>query len=627
LNDAALFVSRSSKALLACLGFALALAALCLAARSSADNPAAAPAAGESAERAWIRESLARMTLREKVGQLFVVNGFGSSIHDKDPETVKLNRRFYGVDDIAELVRKFDPGGVIYFDWSNGLESPAQIARLSNGIQHVARDGHARVPMLISADQEEGEVLRIGSPATVFPGNMALGATRDAKLARAAARITGEELRAMGVNVDNAPVVDVNVNPLNESDGIRSYGDRIGLVSRLGAAQIGGYQKEESTIGVAATAKHFPGLGDVATDPDDGVVSSPQTLAEVKEQNLPTLAAAIEAGVGQVMVTHIVFPKITGSKWPSSLLPFFVKGLLRNYLGYQGLVTTDALDAASLSAFTPAQVALKAFRAGNDQLLETAYPEEIEGSDKPPANLLAARRALLKAVKRDPAAMRALKESVVRVLRLKWKLGLARKPFVNPSRWKRVVGTPRHLTVAKGAAERSITLLRNNAGVLPLTVNSGRKVLVTGFGEVTTSTVGDFIGRHGLTAQVLDTGFAPKPEAISKAVAAAKENELVIVSTFNAWTPSASGQLELVNSLLGTGKPVIVAAVGTPYDVAYLPAAPTFITSLDYQPVSLEALVLALFGEIKADGKLPVTIAKPGSEEVLYPFGSGLEVP
>ena len=133
----------------------------------------------------------------------------------------------------------------------------------------------------------------------------------------------------MGVNVDNAPVVDSNVNPLNEADGIRSFGDRPPFVARFGRAAVRGYQEASGSTGVAATAKHFPGLGDVAINPDDGAVSSPQTLAQVQRQNYPTLAAAIAAGVDQIMVTHILFPKISGSKYPTSLLPFWVKGQLR----------------------------------------------------------------------------------------------------------------------------------------------------------------------------------------------------------------------------------------------------------------------------------------------------------
>jgi beta-N-acetylhexosaminidase len=609
--------------LLACLALAVTVIA---AGAASASPPQTASSHTSAAERSWIHRMLGEMTLEEKVGQLFVINGFGTGIHDKNPLMVKLNRQFYGVSDIAQLIRKFKPGGVIYFNWSNKLEDPRKIAGLSNGIQRVAKQGGAGVPMLISTDQEEGEVTRIGAPATVFPGNMALGAIRSLGLTRQAARITGEELRAMGINVDNAPVVDTNLNPLNEADGVRSFGDRPGFVARYGVAAVQGYQVDEGSTGVAATAKHFPGLGDVAINPDDGAVSSPQSLAEVHKENFPTLAAAIGAGVDQVMVTHILFPKVSGSKWPSSLSPYWVRGQLRGYLGYRGLIITDALNAAAVGSFPPAQVALKAFGAGNDQLLEIAQPEALEGPDKPPADLLAARRAILAAVKRSPAKMRALKASVVRVLRLKWKLGLAADPFTKPARVKQDVGTPAHLAVAKRAAQRSITLLRNEAGLLPLAPDTGRKVLVTGFGEVATRTLGQAIAAHGLAPQVLDTGFSPSHQAIAEAVAAARASELVVVSTFNAWTPGAS-QVELVDQLLATGKPVVVAAVGTPYDVAYLPGAATFIAGLSYQPPSLEATVEAMFGEIDPRGKLPVTVTAPGSPRVLYPFGAGIGLP
>jgi beta-N-acetylhexosaminidase len=186
-----------------------------------------------------------------------------------------------------------------------------------------------------------------------------------------------------------------------------------------------------------------------------------------------------------------------------------------------------------------------------------------------------------------------------------------------------VVGTPAHLAVATKASNRSITLLRNSAGILPLAANSGKKVLVTGFGQTTTATLGQDLTARGLTAQVIDTGFAPTPAQVATAVGAAHASDLVVLSTFNAW--SSPAQLQLVNAVLLSGTPVVVAAVGTPYDVAYFPSASTFITSLDYQPVSLHALVRAMFGEINPTGKLPVTITEPPpSKTVLYPFGYGI---
>ncbi|HZO78918.1 MAG TPA: glycoside hydrolase family 3 N-terminal domain-containing protein [Solirubrobacteraceae bacterium] len=575
-----------------------------------------------SRENTWVNYTLAHLTTAEKVGQLFEVNGYGKSVNDPDPAMVKLNQQYYGVNTIAQLIRKYHVGGIIYFDWTNNLQNPSQTVNLSNGIQRVAMHSNPAVPMVISTDQEQGEVLRIGPPATVFPGNMALGATRSVSSARRAARITGLELRAMGINVDNAPVLDVNVQPLNQADGIRAYGDRVGLVSKFGVAQVNGYQTQQDTTGVGATAKHWPGFGDSKINSDTGIARSPQTLAQVKRTNVPSFRAAMRAGIDRIMVTHILFPKITGSKIPTSLSPFWVDGFLRRQLHWNGPVVTDALDAAALNNFSPAQVALMALRAGDDELLEIAQT----GVDTGPADLVSAYQAVMHAVRTGAVSMHRLDQSVRRILSLKWKLGLVSHPFTNPSRVKKVVGTVEHLATANTITRRSITLVKNSAHVLPLAAGSGQKVLVTGFGQTTTATLGQDIASHGLTPTVMDTGSDPTPAQIASAVASAQQNDLVVVSTFNAW--SASGQINLVNALVQTGKPVIVAAVGTPYDIAYFPSVSTFLTSYDFQPVSLGPLVDVMFGVRQPTGRLPVTIRKPApSKKVLYPFGFGLSLP
>jgi beta-N-acetylhexosaminidase len=453
---------------------------------------------------------------------------------------------------------------------------------------------------------------------------MALGAARSVPLAHQAALITGQELRAMGVNVDNAPVLDVNVDPLNQADGIRAFGDRTPFVTRFGAAQVSGYQNRQRTTGVAATAKHWPGFGHVEINSDNGVATSPQTLAQVKRTNLPAFAAAIRAGVDRIMAAHILFPKITGSRIPTSLSPFWVNGMLRHRLHYNGPVVTDALDAVALKKFSPGEVAIRALHAGDDQLLEVAQPQPI---DTPPADLPAAYKAVLHAVHTHAVSRARLDLSVRRILRMKWKLGLVRHPLVDSRNVNRVVGTRAHLAVARHAAEQSITLIRNSAGVLPLAAGSGKRVLVTGFGQVTTATLSKDIAARGLSTNVVVTGSNPNSAAIASAVAAAGQADLIVVSTFNVWNASP-GQTSLVQALLGTGKPVVVAMVGTPYDVAYLPGTSTVLATYDFQPVSLDALVNVMFGQRPPAGRLPVTVRKPPpSRTVLYPFGFGLAPP
>jgi beta-N-acetylhexosaminidase len=301
---------------------------------------------------------------------------------------------------------------------------------------------------------------------------------------------------------------------------------------------------------------------------------------------------------------------------------FWITGMLRNYLHYNGPVVTDALDATAVAQFSPQRVALSAFEAGADELLEIAQdnPPTI---DRAPGDLVPAYHAILRAVRTHKISERRLDQSVIRILRLKWELGLVKQPITNPSRWRTAVGTPQHKAVANTVAQRSIMLLKNSAALLPLAANSGKKVLVTGFGTTSTATLGAYIHKYGgLATQVLATGFDPTTAQIAPAVAAAQQNDLVVDSTFNAWTPGSPGQINLFDALLATGKPVIVAALGTPYDVAYLPGVSTFITSVGYQPVSLYALVQAIFGQLNPTGKLPVTITQPPpSKTVLYPFG------
>ena len=173
-----------------------------------------------------------------------------------------------------------------------------------------------------------------------------------------------------------------------------------------------GYQDAQGSRGVGATVKHWPGFGDSEINSDNGIAKSPQTLAQVEQTNIPPFRAALQAGVDRVMVTHILYTKVTGSRVPTSLSRFWVDGFLRGHLGYQGPVVTDALDAAALNEFTPSQVALSALRAGDDELLEIAQTP----TDKPPADLLAAYPAVLRAVRSGKISKARLDLSVSRIL-------------------------------------------------------------------------------------------------------------------------------------------------------------------------------------------------------------------
>jgi beta-N-acetylhexosaminidase len=581
---------------------------------------AAQVAAAPSPEDTWVSSTLAAMTLPEKAGQLFVVNAAGQSAEDPNPTAVQANQAAYGVSNFKQLIEKYHLGGIIYF--GANVQSPAQVLGLSNGIQQVATSQPRPAPALISTDQEGGLVVRLGAPATVFPGNMALGATRDLSLGYQNALVMGEELRAVGVNTDLAPVVDVNTNPLNTADGARAFGDQTNLVSTFGSTQVLGFQNQGA--GVAATAKHFPGLGSSDGNTDEGPVVSNRTLAQLRQIDLPPFYAAKGSGTQQVMTSHLSLPNVDPSGLPASLSPTIVTGLLRNQVQYDGVVITDALQAGAIRSLglSPAQVAVKAVNAGNDQLLEQMPSSGV-------ADLDAAYNGVITAVQGGQITAARLDQSVTRILREKWRLGIVANPFADPARLRSVVGTPPHLAIAQQSAERSITLLKNSGNVLPLKAGSTKKVLVAGLtlGAALPSvdTLAAGISARGLPTTKFATGFHPTQPQIDQAVTLARQNDVVIASTYNVWGGDPDDQAKLVEALVATGKPVVVIAQNGPYDAAYLPGVAGFLAVYSYQAVSLNASVRVLFGEVNPTGKLPVTVTQPPpSTAVLYPFGFGL---
>ncbi|MCY1141920.1 glycoside hydrolase family 3 C-terminal domain-containing protein [Actinoplanes sp. Pm04-4] len=536
----------------------------------------AVSAAGPAGAQDPLGRRIAAMSLPEKVGQMIVSYVYG----DSSESASAANETLFGpgVATPAQAVEKFHLGGVIYFTWSGNLSNPPQIAALSNGLQRAAM-GDTGIPLQISTDQEGGTVNRIGAPLAVSPGNMAIGATFDPRTAYDAAEVSGTELRALGITVTHAPVIDVNTNPRNAADGVRAFSDRTAHVATFGVAAEQGYR----AAGIGTTAKHFPGLGDTTVNTDNGVAVTNESRAEILRTHVPPFRAVIAAGAKSIMAAHIVAPALDPSGAPASLSKPIITGLLRERLGFNGVVVTDALEAAALEDYTDEEVILGAVRAGVDQLL---MPRSVPG----------AVRILLDAVASGQLSERRIDQSVRRILKTK-----TTSPYVAEPP---AVGTPAAVATMNRIAQRSITTLRS--ADLPL--RPGQKVLVTGWGATTTTNLATALG-----ATRLNTG-SPTDAVIAQAVAAAQEADVTVVTTFNAWSDPT--QVKLVQALLATGQPIVVAAVGTPYDLASFPAAKTFVASYGYQPPSLAALAAVLRGEAPAPGRLPVTI------EGLYPYGS-----
>ncbi|MFD6290993.1 glycoside hydrolase family 3 protein [Streptomyces sp. NPDC060205] len=562
-----------------------------------------------------LRALISRMTLEEKVGQLFVMRVYGHSATAPDQADIDANLAEIGVRTAAELIAKYRVGGIIYFGWAHNTRAPHQIADLSNGIQKASLEQPRGLPVLISTDQEHGIVARVGTPATLFPGAMALGAGRSRTDARTAGRIAGAELRAMGILQDYAPVADVNVNPANPVIGVRSFGADPEAVAGLVAAQVKGYQG----AGVAATSKHFPGHGDTETDSHYGFPVIEHTEAQWAELDAPPFKAAIAAGIDSIMTAHIMVPALDPAGDPATLSRPILTGILRERLGYDGVVVTDSLGMEGVrTKYGDDRVPVLALKAGVDQLLN-------------PPKLDVAWNAVLAAVRGGELTEARLDESILRVLRLKAKLGLLKDPYVTGRGVDRTVGIPSHLKAADRVAERTTTLLVNSGGLLPLSRRTHTKVLVVGADPASpsgttgppTTVLANALTELGFTPTVLSTGTAPSAATIAKAVAAAGDADAVLVGTYNV--TAASAQRTLVNQLLATGRPVVALAIRNPYDVAQLPDVRAYLASYSWTDVELRAAVRVLAGRVGPRGRLPVPVQRADDPAVvLYPVGHGL---
>jgi beta-N-acetylhexosaminidase len=541
----------------------------------------------------WVEERLASMSLTDKVGQLFVVYVHGESADTDQVDAVASNRQRLGEDNGAAFVAAYKPGGIIYFDWANGLTDPDQIAALSAGLQEAAE-----TPLFIATDQEYGTVVRIGAPATQFPGAMPLGATRDAEAAGRAAEAAAVELRAMGLNLNFAPDADVNVDPANPVIGVRSFSSDPALVAEFTTAQVGGYQAG----GVAVSAKHFPGHGDTGTDSHLGLPVITHTAEEWERIDAPPFTAAIAAGTDMVMSGHLQFPALDESLRPATLSAPILTGLLRERLGFDGVIVTDSLEMEGVrTEFGDERVPVLALQAGVDLLLM-------------PPNFPLAHQAVLDAVEAGELTEERIDASVRRILALKLARGIVDG---RAGQQTSVVGSDEHHRVAADIADRSITLLAND-GTLPLAAG---KVLVTGWGENTTARLAESLNAEGLQAETLLTGEAPDAEQIKAAVAAAAGRDLVVVATYQV--EAGGAQANLVAELLKANARVVTAAVGTPYDAARLPAVNASLATYSYTAASLASLAKVITGALNPSGTLPVDV--PGADgAIAYALGHGL---
>ena len=503
------------------------------------------------------------------------------------------------------------------------VRSPRQVRALTGALQAAARaprgapaaataasQASERLPILIAVDQEGGQLLALGDGWTPFGGPMAIGAAGDAGLAERVGRAIGRELRAVGVNVDYAPCLDVASNPANPSLGIRSFGDDPAAVGALGAAWLRGLQ----SAGVAGTMKHFPGKGEGSVDTHLDLAVVERDRAGLDAVELAPFRAAVEAGVRLTMSGHFAVPAVTRSRTlPSTLAPAVMTDLLRDELGFEGVSITDALDMGALPQdATQAVDVIAALRAGVDLLLATsgrAAQRRIEAS-------------IVRATQLGLLDTGAEARSAARIEDLRrWIASFDAAPL-------EVVGCAGHQALARELAERSITLVRNDAGLLPLRLPAGARIVAIEprpF-DLTPADTSSYLA-PGLAAAlrahhdgVEEILVEPDPTAgeIAAIGAAIRERDLVVVATdAGSFRP---GQLELVRAVLASGVPAVTVALRTPFDLAGYPAAATHACTYGRHEPSMAALAAGLFGRLPFAGRLPAAV--PG----LHPTGHGLSV-
>ncbi len=524
------------------------------------------------------------MTLEQKIGQMMMC-GF---------QTPQLNT------EIKTLIEQYHLGGIIYF--RRNLNDKEQVGQLSLDLQQYSKQ-FTDIPLFISVDQEGGMVARLDwDDITLIPGNMAVGATRDVEQAYEMARICGEELLRMGINMNFAPSVDINNNPKNPVIGVRSYGECPALVSEMGAAQIRGLQDAN----VSASAKHFPGHGDTAVDSHHGLAAVPHDEERLFAMELAPFVRAIQEGVDCIMTAHVMFPAFEPEQIPSTISRKVLTDLLRNRLGFEGVIVTDCLEMHAISKeFGIPEGTIRAVEAGADLILIShRFPEQVN-----------AIHALVEAVRSGRISEQRIDESVDRILALKAKRQMETLPAITDD-YAEGFGSESSKQAVQQLCESSITLVKDE-GQLPLRKDERTLVI---WPEVRQRTEVDepIIQAYTLASALQPSlsqvdeyriGTYPDAAEVDATVAHAKQYDQVIVITYNAVSELHEGQVNIVKQLVehSHGR-VIVASTRNPYDINHFPEVKTYLCCYENRPATMTALAKVLLGESAAVGRLPVTI-------------------
>ena len=569
----------------------------------------------------WADKTLKGMSLDEKIGQLISV-GINATFLNQDSEAFKALRH---------QVVDNHVGGIILF------RGPVyESVVICNRMQELAK-----YPLLISADLEAGSGMRFDDTVN-FPWNMAIAATGNPDYARRAGDLTGREARAMGIQQIYAPVSDVNNNAANPVINVRSYGEDPIDVSRYVSAFVEGAQH----AGVIATAKHFPGHGDTATDSHRGLPEIDVTRERLNSIELVPFRAAVDAGVGAVMTGHIGLPLIDSTEitplpkdvklgpidtteageivtakgtMPTTLSPV-MNGILRKDLHFDGLIVTDAMSMSGLTLyFTQEEASVRAIEAGADLLLKPADPD-------------AALRGVRDAVKKGRLTEQRIEQSTRKLLAAKYDLGLAQQRVTSLDAIDREVAGKRANELADDIARDAITLVRNDARLLPLDINSASRIfnLAITNGDDRAVIAQPFIAalaRGGLKVETIVLDDRSSDADVTKAIDKATRADAVIVSMYGRVRTGQARSVALpepgtkaLNELIERRARLVGISFGNPYILMSFPKLQTYLVAYGDMQSLQEETAQALLGQLDIKGRLPISL--PG----LYPRGTGIQL-
>lgn len=533
------------------------------------------------------------LDLRQKVSQLFFVRAFGEPWTESQASYKKLRK----------LIESDQVGGVIFF-----RGKAADQVRLANHLQELAP-----IPLLMAQDMEFGAAMRVEEATRLIPA-MGVAATGNPENAFVMGWITAVEARALGVHQVYAPVVDVNNNPANPVINVRSFSENPTMVSQYANEFIKGVQ----STGLLATAKHFPGHGDTENDSHFTLPVIRHDYARLDTVELPPFREAIQAGIASIMSAHISFPNLSDQpRVPGTLDPNVLGRLLVDSLRYGGLIVSDALEMRGVtSVFKPGEAAVAAIHAGVDLLILSPNEDEAIG-------------AVVKAVQDSVITEERIDASLRKLMHWKFQLGLFEDRNANIDYTASIVGSRKHRILSDRIARESVTLLKNEDGIIPLSPLKQKRVLFLGVANDRSGNTGkalaDELSKYhpGVTFMSLNPRTtAAQQQAILRA---ARASDVTVVATYytvvaGELTATPGPRERFLKQIQDLNKPSVVLALGNPYTMSTMPKAEAHMVAWSGHEQHVSSVAAALFGASRIGGRLPVTIPD------LYAFGSGIDM-